>query len=243
MKDPYLYDDVPVLKNIGNIKNADELRKAEGDITKFTMPTVYAQKFTRFNTDTICEIHRIIFDSLYEWAGDFRTIPVIKHEEILGGDTVRYAYPDQIKKELDETSKEIAKLKKSENKKDLVFKLVRITAKLWQTHPFRDGNTRTIISFAVLLAEHLGIKIDHKLFEKNASYVRNSLVWASQGIYSKFRYLENIFYGAAGIKNIGVDNTETTPGDYTKIGDYNVADYKEAPHIYLDEDADNDKDS
>ena len=243
MKDPYLYEDVPVLKNMGNIKNADELKNAEGDITKFTMPTVYAQKFTRFNTDTICEIHRIIFDSLYEWGGEFRTIPIMKREEILGGDIVRYAYPDQIKKELDETSKEIAKLKKSEDKKNLVFKLVRITAKLWQSHPFRDGNTRTIISFAVLLAEHLGIKIDHVLFEKNAAYVRNSLVWSAQGIYSKFEYLENIFYGAAGIENTDTDSAAATPGDYTKIGDYDVADYKETPHIYLDEDVDNAKDS
>ena len=110
-KDPYLYEDAPVLKNIGNIKNADELRRAEGTITKFTIPTVYAKRFTKFNTDTLREIHRIIFDGLYEWAGVFRTIPVMKHEEILGGDTVRYAYPDQIKKELDETSKEILHLK------------------------------------------------------------------------------------------------------------------------------------
>lgn len=235
MRDPYLYDDVDVLKNIGNIREANELRNAEGDITKFTMLTVYAQKFTKFNTATICEIHKIIFDSLYEWAGEFRTIPIIKHEEVLGGDTVHYAYPKQIKKELDETSKEITKLKKSGNKKDLVFRLVRITAKLWQIHPFREGNTRTIISFAVLLAEHLGIEIDHILFQKHAAYVRNSLVWAAQGIYSKFEYLENIFYDAAGIEDIDTDSKPSEPKDYTKIGDYNVADYKEAPHIYLDE--------
>ena len=98
MKDPYLYDDVDVLRNLGNIKNADELKSAEGDITKFTLPIVYTQKFSKFNTDTICEIHRIIFDSLYEWAGKFRTIPVAKREDILGGDTVRYAYPNQINK-------------------------------------------------------------------------------------------------------------------------------------------------
>ena len=235
MRDPYLYDDVDVLKNIGNIKDAGELKKAEGDITKFTMPTVYAQKFTKFNTDTLCEIHRIIFDSLYEWAGEFRTIRIAKHEEILGGDTVRYSHPNQIKKELDETSKEIAKLKKTAGKRDLVFKLVRITAKIWQTHPFREGNTRAIVSFAVLLAEHLGIEINHTLLEKHAAYVRNSLVWAAQGIYSRFEFLENIFYDAAGVEKTSADDKPSTPNDYTKIGDYNVADYKEAPHIYLDE--------
>jgi len=235
MRDPYLYDDVDILRNLGNIRDADELRRAEGDVTKYTMLTVYAQKFTKFNTNTICEIHRIIFDSLFEWAGEFRTIHIAKYEEVLGGDTVHYAYPDEIKKELDETSKEIAKLKKSDSKKELVFKLVRITAKLWQTHPFREGNTRTIISFAVLLAEHLGIEINHALFEKHAAYVRNSLVWATQGIYSKFEYLENIFYDAAGVHDTDMSKQISAQKDYTKIGECNVADYKETSHIYVDE--------
>ena len=115
----------------------------------------------------------------------------------------------------------------------MIFKLVRITAKLWQTHPFRDGNTRAIISFIVLLAEHLGIEINHALFEKHASYVRNALVWATQGMYSKFEYLEYIFYDAAGVEN--ADNKSVVFVDYTMIGDYNVDDYKEAPHVYIDE--------
>jgi len=109
MRDPYLYDDVDVLRNLGGIRDAEGLRRAEGDVTRHTMSMVYAQPFTKFNTETLCEIHRIIFDNLFEWSGEFRTIPVIKHEEVPGGDTVRYAYPDQIKKELDEASKEIAK--------------------------------------------------------------------------------------------------------------------------------------
>jgi len=236
MRDPYLYDDVDVLRNLGNIRNAELLRKAEGDVTRHTMAMVYAHRFTKFNTETLCEIHRIIFDSLFEWAGEFRTIPVIKHEEVLGGDSVRYAYPDQIKKELDETSKEIAKLKKSESKKDLLFKLVRITAKIWQTHPFREGNTRTVISFMVLLAARLRIEIDYSLFEKHAAYVRNALVWASQGIYSKYEYLERIFYDAGGVApdDIGIDAAVSK--DYTHIEGYYVADYKEQPHTYLDED-------
>ena len=42
-------------------------------------------------------------------------------------------------------------------------------------------------------------------------------------------------YDAAGIGKTSADNKPSTPNDYTKIGGYNVADYKEAPHIYLDE--------
>lgn len=235
MWDPYLYDDADVLRNLGNIRNAEELRKAEGDVTKHTMAMVYAHSFTKFNTEAIREIHRIIFDRLFDWAGEFRTIPVIKHEEVLGGDTVRYAHPNQIKKELDEASKEIAKLKKDEPKQDLLFKLVRIAAKIWQTHPFREGNTRTVISFIVLLAAHLRIDFNYSLFEKHAAYVRNALVWASQGMYSKYEYLERIFYDAAGVAVNGSTPEAADPKDYTHIEGYYVADYKEQPHKYLDD--------
>ena len=235
MRDPYLYDDAPVLRNLGNIHDAEELRRAEGDVTRHTMAMVYAHQFTKFNTETLREIHRIIFDNLFDWAGEFRTIPVIKREEVLGGDTVHYATPDRIKKELDDASKEIAKLKKSEPKPDLLFKLVRIAAKIWQTHPFREGNTRTVISFIVLLAAHLRVEIDYSLFEKHAAYVRNALVWASQGIYSKYEYLERIFYDAGGV-DLDDDGPEAAGQEsYTHIEGYYVADYKEQPHTYLDE--------
>jgi len=150
----------------------------------------------------------------------------------LGGDTVRYAYPDQIKKELDEASKEIAKLKKNEPKTDLLFKLVRITAKTWQTHPFREGNTRAVISFIVLFAAHLRIEFNYSLFEKHAAYVRNALVWASQGMYSKYEYLERIFFDAANVKHGDSGFDAGVPNDYSHIEGYYIADYKEQPHKY-----------
>jgi len=173
VRDPYLYSDIDVLRNLKKIRTSDELRQAEGEITRYTLTLVYSQSFTVFNTETLCEIHRIIFDELFEWAGKFRTISLIKHEEVLGGDSVQYSHPKHIKKELSDISKEIAKLKKSEPKTNLLFKLVRIAAKIWQTHPFRDGNTRTIISFIVLLASHLNIELEYSLFEEHAAYVRN----------------------------------------------------------------------
>ena len=43
------------------------------------------------------------------------------------------------------------------------------------------------------LAKHLGFEVDYSILKENASYVRNSLVMASNGIYSKFEYLERIF--------------------------------------------------
>ena len=235
MRDPYLFSDIDVLRNLKDIRTSDELRLVEGEITRYTLALVYSHSFTEFNTETLCEIHRIIFDDLFDWAGEFRSISLIKHEEVLGGDSVQYSHPKQIKKELRDISKEIAKLKRSEQKEDLLFKLVRITARIWQTHPFREGNTRTIISFLVLLAEHLNIVLDYSLFEEHAAYVRNALVWASQGIYSKHEYLERIFYDAAGVLPANGDIDVSVHKDYTHIEGYYVADYTEQPHVYIEE--------
>lgn len=232
--DPYLYDDVPVLKNLPGIKNSEELKRAEGDLTRMSMGIVYTREYEKFNTETLCDIHRTIFGGLYEWAGEFRTIPIRESEEVLGGDTVRYAAPAEIKKQLDMASKEIAKIKRTESKKDILFKIVRITASIWQTHPFREGNTRSVVAFSVLLAAKLGIELDYELFAQNAAYVRNALVWCTQGIYSIYDYLEQIYFDAAGLLDDQLEQTESNQKDYSMIEGYRVAEYQEQPHVYAE---------
>jgi cell filamentation protein len=161
----------------------------------------------------------------------------MKPEEVLGGDTVRYASPSEIKKQLDMASKEIARIKPTQNKKDIVFKIVRITAAIWQTHPFREGNTRSVVACSILLAAKLGVKLDYALFAKHASYVRNALVWCTQGIYSIYDYLEQIYYDAAGLLDQEPEQSTSKPKDYSVINGYRVADYKEQPHTYAEDDS------
>ena len=84
--------------------------------------------------------------------------------------------------------RELGKLKRNgSNDHDVVFRLVRLIAQIWQIHPFREGNTRSIIVFAVLFAQSLGFDVEHELFKEHANYVRNSLVWASQGLSKEHR--------------------------------------------------------
>lgn len=237
MRDPYLYDDVDILKNLADIKDTNKLRAAEADITNLAMAGIYNRQYDKFNTETLQDVHHSIFGQIYEWAGEFRTIQMIKSEEVLGGDTVRYAYPKEIKKQLNAAMKEISKLKRDgKNDHEIVFRMVRIISQIWQIHPFREGNTRSVIVFAVLFAKSLGFEVEHELFSKHSSYVRNALVWASQGIYSKYEYLENIFYDA--ILHEDKEKEDAHAGSekkYEKIGDYKVKNYKEQPHKYIDE--------
>lgn len=52
-------------------------------------------------------------------------------------------------------------------------------AKLWKTHPFRESNNRTIVTFCCRFIESRGIYIDSGLFKDNAQYIRTALVAAS----------------------------------------------------------------
>ena len=49
-------------------------------------------------------------------------------------------------------------------------------AHIWKIHPFREGNTRTTITFCCQYADEVGLNPDRQLFEDNAQYVRTSLV-------------------------------------------------------------------
>lgn len=233
--DPYLYEDVPVLRNIPGAKTSEELKAIEGDLTKITMNIAYSREYARFNTDTLRDIHKTIFGPLYDWAGEFRTIHMTKPEEVLGGDSVHYASPSEIKKQLDEAFAEVAKLRYADDPKTLMFKIVRITASIWHTHPFREGNTRAVVVFSVLLAARFGIRMDYSLLEKNAAYVRNALVWCTQGIYSQFQYLERIYYDAAGLLDETPEATIAGEKDYSALGSYRISGYKEQPHTYVEE--------
>ena len=76
--------------------------------------------------------------------------------------------------------------------------------------------------------------MDHEIFKDNASYVRNALVWGSQGIYSKYEYLERIFFDAILHEDDESDQEAVSSEEskYEKIGDYKVKDYVERPHEY-----------
>jgi cell filamentation protein len=198
MRDPYLYDDVPVLKNLLEIKGADELEQAEADITYLRFYDVDgAIQSPQFDLLRLLEIHKYIFGDIYDWAGMLRTIPIIKGERVLGGDTVRYSQPDRIESDCAGVIGALI------NKDWTTFGVhetaevyAKLIAELWQVHPFREGNTRTIITFATQFAEAHGFRMDKTLLKDSADYVRDALVKASDGQYSEYEYLIKIFEDA-----------------------------------------------
>ena len=198
MHDPYLYDDAPVLRNLLNIKNAEALERAEADITYlrlYNLDGVVADM--PFGLSRLLAIHKHIFCDIYAWAGKTRAVPITKGERILGGDTIRYSSPDNIENDCNAVLEKLESTDWSSlGVHETAETFARLIAALWQAHPFREGNTRTVIALATQFAEAHGFRMDKTLLKDSAAYVRDALVKASDGRYAEFHYLVKIFEDA-----------------------------------------------
>ncbi len=63
-------------------------------------------------------------------------------------------------------------------------------------HPFREGNTRSIVMLMTLFTESFGFFFDKELLAASAGYVCNAFVMASIDQYSEFEHLERILLDA-----------------------------------------------
>ncbi len=198
MRDPYLYEDAPVLRNLLGIRDADELERAEADITSIKLLVADgAVQSSAFDFSRLLAIHKHIFGDIFDWAGTVRTISIVKGERVLGGDTVRYSPPDDIERDCTAVLKKLNDTDWSAlGVRETAEVFTKLIAALWQAHPFREGNTRTVITFATQFAEAHGFRMDKTLLKDSAAYVRDALVKASDGEYSEYDYLIKIIEDA-----------------------------------------------
>ena len=101
MPDPYLYEDVPVLRNKLGIKVEKTLDVVEAEQSRANMMLLYEQGFSDFSPAGLCEIHRFLFGDIYDWAGQYRLMNIEKAERLLGGRSVWYSNDDNIARDLD----------------------------------------------------------------------------------------------------------------------------------------------
>lgn len=67
-----------VLKNKLNIKDSKQLEHAERLITLQNIAQLRKASFDKFDLDTLKAIHKKIFNSIYNWAGEIRTVNIQK---------------------------------------------------------------------------------------------------------------------------------------------------------------------
>lgn len=236
MSDPYLYDDVPVLRNKLGIKDSKTLDLIETEQSRANMMLLYEQGFSDFSPKGVCAIHKFLFGDIYEWAGLYRIINIEKHERLLGGQSVWYSNDESIPYDLQAAFDAIDSQDwTSFSRAEFVSALARSFPSIWRVHPFREGNTRTVVMLMTFFVEHYGYYMDQELLVQSAGYVRDSFVMASIDQLSEYEHLEKILMDAVSEEPIEyeADSPESASRDALpkeKYKKYQKDKYTPEPH-------------
>ena len=129
------------------------------------------------SVDYLKDIHKYLFQDVYEFAGEFRNINFSKHEIILNNDSVAYGDYKTLRESLEyDISLEKGKNYKNMSIVEVIKNITDFSSSIWQVHPFREGNTRTTAVFIEKYLISLGYNVDNSLFRDKSVYFRNALV-------------------------------------------------------------------
>ena len=163
----YCYPDSDVLINKMGIRNKDELKAAEEEITAIKQYALWQEPLKGHYTKShLMRIHRFLFEQIYPFAG------YIRRERISKGDTMFFP-PDLIDRELTRVFSEIhaKKLLFENNKKIQIQNLSFVMSELNIIHPFREGNGRTIRELIRCMALEYGMTINWGNTDRDALLV------------------------------------------------------------------------
>ena len=153
--DPYVYPGTNVLKNLRDIRDAGFLAEFEADATSYRIRQL-ARAPTKgsLNAAHLRAIHHHIFQDVYEWAGEYRTVDIAR------GGQFYFAFPGHIASCLDELLAKLAKEPLVTYAAKFCNRAAHYLGELNAVHPFRDGNGRTQREFI----RQFGLRCGYRLY-------------------------------------------------------------------------------
>ena len=137
----YFYPGTNVLKNKLGIINAEELQQAEADITFKKLTELYLNPIEgNFDAEHYREIHRYLFDDIYDFAGEFRNVDMRKDFYFVTNSELE----NSLNIVLEEMHRDFLKC---HSYQDYVIFLAEFYYDILTVHPFREGNGRTTREF------------------------------------------------------------------------------------------------
>ena len=163
-----------VEKEKNNEVNHNEL---ECDFVSTRIVELLQENNFELSIDYLKYVHKYLFQDVYEFAGEFRKVDFSKHERILNNDLVAYGDHKLLEQSLDyDITLEKNKNYNEMNIVDVINNITDFSSRIWQIHPFREGNTRTTAIFIEKYLVSLGYNVDNTLFKDKSVYFRNALV-------------------------------------------------------------------
>ncbi len=158
-------------------KNEINYNELECDFVSTRIVELLNEDKFELSVDYLKDIHKFLFQDVYDFAGEFRKIDFSKHEKILNNDSVAYGDCRTLSESLEyDISLEKEKNYKEMNIVEVINNITKFSSNIWQVHPFREGNTRTTALFIEKYLISLGYSVDNTLFKDKSVYFRNALV-------------------------------------------------------------------
>jgi cell filamentation protein len=126
-----------LLKNLQNITDPDVLLFVESGAVTKRLQELSQRPIKIKGIDSLFEIHRYLFQDIYDWAGKKRLVEISKD----GKQFFPTSHFDNALRYIDELIADFKKIPK-DNKRELAEKLAEILDNVNYLHPFREGNRR-----------------------------------------------------------------------------------------------------
>jgi cell filamentation protein len=162
MADPYIGPQTGILSNIPNFENKEVLREYEYAQTVFRILELRNEPVKGdFDLDHLKKIHGHVFQDVYNWAGEVRTVSLAK-----GGNL--FALPQHIEAEANRLSNLLAKENhlKELDKPEFIERLAHHHGEFNALHPFREGNGRTMQVFVTDLSQKAGYELSFEHIDR-----------------------------------------------------------------------------
>ena len=160
--DPYCYPASMVLRNKLDIREATLLEEVESLYSQKRLTDLYTDSAVtgRFGFRHLSRIHRYIFQDVYAWAGQIRTVRIHK------GHTT-FAYPEHIAAEADRIFDKLQhdRLLQGLPLPKMLERLSWYVGELNVLHPFREGNGRALRAWLRQLGQHNGLLLHFEQLE------------------------------------------------------------------------------
>jgi cell filamentation protein len=151
--DPYCYPGTTVLRNAFEIRDRQVLEDLESELTTARADEPLPEG--GFDEAHFRAVHFHLFQDVYDWAGETRTVRLSKGES-------HFCYPEHINEQLVTLFGGLASDNhlKGLTRDEFATKAATFLATLNVIHTFREGNGRTQLSFLLLLGEDAGHSLD-----------------------------------------------------------------------------------
>jgi cell filamentation protein len=185
----YVYPGTQVLRNKADIRDPADLDRFERGTTAIRIQELRESPVRGdFDLQHLKAIHKQVFKDVYEWAGDTRTVDIVKGS---GANQTLFAFTENIPKfgALAHDIIKEANYGRGQTKQEFAKTVTEVYAVVNEMHPFREGNGRATREFMNELARQSGHQFDYERVDKT--------VWneaAKESAHNNLAPMREVFY-------------------------------------------------